>query len=280
MTLDQAMDPGAVRIPLAPIRQRRVRLINALVSHGPAAILLLRTGISLLRGTPFPSGAELALAVIATLAGAWQAMVLIGEIRESGHLEIAAQRLRKTDLVPTGAPASTGAAHSPGHHGETDAILHVPSLALALVYAAECWLHWHETGHVTRPYVLGAVMFALIGFGGMRFIQRRRAAASALTIDQEGIAMRRPRQGRQFITWGSVGAIEYSPTSIRVMHTNGSALHLDAAEYDHGYEVLQQVKSAIAKFRDISSEAQADAPPGLTDPEAPLRPAASVPDPV
>jgi hypothetical protein len=279
MTSETAIAPDTVLIPLAPKNVRRVRLINALTSHGPAALLLLQTGLTRLRAEPLPHGAELALAVVATLAGGWQALVLLQEIRESRHLERAARQLHRPETGADAGAASDSPSHDETSHDASDPILHVPSLALALVYAAECWVHWHETGHVTRPYVFGAVAFAAFGFGGMQFIMKRRRAASSITLDAAGVTLRRLRRKPQHIAWPDVASIERTPTSLRMIALQGTSLHIDATRYDHAEDVLRALDRAVARFRDVSTPAPTAAVSAPPYPDTSPHPLASAPDP-
>jgi Bacterial PH domain len=248
MAHDHADTPPAIHIPLAPMRQRRAKLLNAVISHGPAAALLLQHGLSRLSGRPFPVGVELAVALLASVAGAWQALVLLREVRESRHHELAARAVRLGDgpeVSSEAAPAEAlGAARSDDH----ESLVHGPSMALALVYVAEVALHVHETGHIVRPYVLGAISFAVLGLGGMRAIARRRRGAHGLTIDSQGVTLRRPRRGTQHFAWPAVSSIERSSRAVRVVHQNGSELVIDAAEHDHGLDVVRRTRLALDRF--------------------------------
>ena len=252
---------AAIQIHLAPIRQRRARLLSALVSHGPVAVLLLGTGLSSLRATPSPDGAALALAIVATIAGAAQAYVLVQEVRESRHLESTAREYRRD--VAAGLTDGEDASHMHGH--ETEARWHFPSLVLSLVYAAETWVHWHESGHVTRPFVIGAVAFAVFGLGGFSWVRRRKARRSALTVDRSGIRLTRPRRPVQWVAWDTVRAVSVSGSVLTIHASEGQGIALETAHFDNARAVISQTRSAFAHFGQThllsSAEPPHDAPP-------------------
>ena len=237
---------AAIQIPLLPMRRRRARLVAALLSHGPAAVLLLSTGSAALRSTPFPHGAALALAVFATVAGALQAYVLVQEVRESRHLDARARAFRRDTGGGADEDSDTHAAH--GHEAGGSGF-HVPSLVLSLVYAAETWVHWSESGHITRPYVFGAVAFGLLGVGGMRWLMQRKANRSSLVVDATGIRLTRPRHRVEQLRFAEIAGITFAGTMVRV---DGAAEHtgfaLDTAAFDHGRDIVSRLRDAVTTF--------------------------------
>jgi hypothetical protein len=144
-------------IPLRLARVRRAALLNALVGHGPPAFVLTAAGLGRLWAGA--TGPALALALAEAAAGLWQATVLVQEARESHHIE-RSRRLNRGAV----AEERAGGAHAPddSHGGRYS----TPHLATGVLLAVEVWHHWHETGHVTRPFVLGALVFLAFGLGG------------------------------------------------------------------------------------------------------------------
>ncbi len=223
----------AVHVPLRPARVRRAQLLHALSTHGPAAAVLVGAGLRRLDGGA--RGTALALAVAEVLVGLWQGVVLARELRESSHLERAARAARRGDAIDHATADAHGARR-----------LHLGALTTAVLLAVETWHHWHDTGHVTRPWVLGALAFLALGLGGHRWIATRTTRLRRLTLDAQGVELRTGPLVRRRVAWRDVVRVDASPTRLRFERTDGGALVFDAADYDDGLAALRRARAALA----------------------------------
>lgn len=211
-------DVREVFVPLHPLIQRRSQLAQSLVERGPVAVLLVMAGAAGVRGGA--AGAALALSLAQLLAGAWQLLTFVVELRDTARIE----RARRA-----GVPA-------PSAHAR----IAWPDVVAGVLLGVEVWQHWSTTGRVRRPQAVLAA--ATIGIG---LVRGRLRGRRGLTVSAVGLTLRSRPWGGTTIAWSDARQVELTRDLLLVTAHDGRTIQLQASRYDGGHAALQAVREAL-----------------------------------
>jgi len=208
--------------PLLPLtvrivsrRRAKVLLVQKLEHTIPSAVLLA-DGLRRFVAEPTPLSIGLAVAEVVT-----SALVL-----------------RAFALAVRHAFKHQAAGHE--HHGP-DWL----DIFLGVMVLTEVFVHYHETGHITRPKILLAV--TLVGLGVLHgkqesFVHRRRS----LAIDDDGLRVRVRLTKRLKASWDDIDRIEVGPRYFTVSTRTGRKFSIDGDDLVN----VPDVRAAMEQARD------------------------------
>jgi hypothetical protein len=221
-------DPRALHLTVPIISRQRARmLLLQKLEHALPSAVLLADGLRRFVAEPTPLSIGLGVAEVATSALVLRAFVQ------------AARSAFKHDA----------AAHA--HYGPDWLDIFLSGMVLT-----EVAVHYHETGHVTRPKVLLAFALLFLGLDHGRqqgFIRRRRS----LTIDDEGLRIRVRLTKRLKASWDEIDRIDLGPRYLTIATRTGRELKIDANDLINA----QDVRAAMEQARDHLQARRANSAP-------------------
>jgi hypothetical protein len=214
-------------VPIRSRRRAKVQLVQKLEHSVPSAVLLA-DGFRRFVAEPTPLSIGLAVAEVVT-------SVLV---------------LRAFALAVRHAFKHQAAGHA--HHGP-DWL----DIFLGVMVLTEVFVHYHETGHITRPKVLLAVTLVFLGVLHGRqesFINRRRS----LTIDDDGLRVRVRLTNRLKASWDDIDRIEVGSRYFTVATSTGRKLSIDGDDLMNA----PAVRAAMEQARDHLQARRVNRAPG------------------
>ena len=133
-------------------------------------------------------------------------------------------------------------------------------LLIGVMVATEVWAHWHETGHIKRPYVVLAVGMITLAFLHP-WIAGGAARRQALKIDEEGLQIGRPFR-RFRATWAELAAVDIEPDLARLTRQDGTRFEVNFRDLRNAAEVRAALEGARLRLpapADAEDATKADA---------------------
>jgi len=189
-------------------------LVLQKLEHAVPSVVLLVDGFRRFAAEPTPLSIGLAIAEVATSALVLRAFA------------VAARHAFKHD------------AGSHVHHGPDWLDIFMGAMVLT-----EVFVHYHETGHITRPKLMLASSLVFIGIlhGKQEsFVHRRRS----LTVDDTGVRARVRLTKRLNASWDDIERIDVGPRYLTIATRAGRELTIDGDDLMNAHDVRVAMEQA------------------------------------